>query len=165
MRHPSSILWFEQKKGLACLYIPLSCKFEALHAHQKMAQMVGTDEIESLRVELAEIGRSIRSSFRRHSSSFRSSSELSSTKGDADADQYALQWAAIERLPAYDRQRSSLFDKDDDDAGGTDNTGKQVIDVTKLGALERHVFIEKLIKHIENDNLRLLRKIRNRIDK
>jgi hypothetical protein len=138
---------------------------KALQAHQKMAQMVGTDEIESLRVELAEIGRSIRSSFRRHTSSFRSSPGLSSTKGDADADQYALQWAAIERLPTYDRMRSSLFDKDDDDAGGTDNRGKQVIDVTKLGALERHVFIEKLIKHIENDNLRLLRKIRNRIDK
>jgi hypothetical protein len=165
VRHPSSILWFEHKKGLACLYIPLYFKFEALQAHQKMAQMVGTDEIESLRVELAEIGRSIRSSFRRHTSSFRSSSGLSSTKGDADADQYALQWAAIERLPTYDRLRSSLFDKDDDDAGATDNTGKQVIDVTKLGALERHVFIEKLIKHIENDNLRLLRKIRNRIDK
>ncbi|XP_059437806.1 pleiotropic drug resistance protein 3-like [Corylus avellana] len=130
-----------------------------------MAQMVGTDEIESLRVELAEIGRSIRSSFRRHTSSFRSSSGLSSTKGDAEADQYALEWAAIERLPTYDRLRSSLFDKDDEDAGGTDNAGKQVIDVTKLGALERHVFIEKLIKHIENDNLRLLRKIRNRIDK
>jgi hypothetical protein len=134
---------------------------KALQAHQKMAQMVGTDDIESLRVELAEIGRSIRSSFRRHTSSFRSSSGLSSTEGDADADQYALQWAAIERLPTL----SSLFDKDDDDAGGTDNRGKQVIDVTKLGALERHVFIEKLIKHIENDNLRLLRKIRNRIDK
>jgi hypothetical protein len=138
---------------------------KALQAHQKIAQMVGTDDIESLRVELAEIGRSIRSSFRRHTSSFRSSSGLSSTEGDADADQYALQWAAIERLPTYDRLRSSLFDKDDDDTGGTDNTGKQVIDVTKLGALERHVFIEKLIKHIENDNIRLLRKIRNRIDK
>jgi hypothetical protein len=138
---------------------------KALQAHQKIAQMVGTDDIESLRVELAEIGRSIRSSFRRHTSSFRSSSGLSSTEGDADADQYALQWAAIERLPTYDRLRSSLFDKDDDDTCGTDNTGKQVIDVTKLGALERHVFIEKLIKHIENDNIRLLRKIRNRIDK
>jgi hypothetical protein len=86
------------------------------------------------------------------------------TGGDVDIDQYVLQWAAIGRLPTYDRLRSSLFDKDDDDTGATDNNGKKVIDVTKLGALERHVFIEKLIKHIENDNLRLLRKIRNRID-
>nr|XP_023914219.1 pleiotropic drug resistance protein 3-like [Quercus suber] len=135
-----------------------------------MAQMIGTDDIESLRIELAEIGRSIRSSFRHRTSSFRSSaSGLSSTKGgdaDADADAvYALQWAAIERLPTFERLRSSLFDEDGDDVGANDTKEKRVIDVTKLGAQERHVFIEKLIKHIEHDNLRLLRKIRNRIDK
>ncbi|KAM4107961.1 hypothetical protein ACB094_03G007800 [Castanea mollissima] len=135
-----------------------------------MAQMIGTDDIESLRIELAEIGRSIRSSFQRRSSSFRSSaSGLSSTKGgdvDVDADAvYALQWAAIERLPTFERLRSSLFDEDGDDVGANDTKEKRVIDVTKLGAQERHVFIEKLIKHIEHDNLRLLRKIRNRIDK
>jgi hypothetical protein len=60
--------------------------------------------------------------------------------------------------------RSSLFDTDDD-AGDINNKGKMVIDVTKLETLERHMFIEKLIKHIEHDNLRLLQKIRNRIDK
>jgi hypothetical protein len=167
--HQSYGLNFERRKGLLHIYIytylALSCKFEALQVHQKMAQMVGTDEIESLRVELAEIGRSIRSSFRRQTSSFRSSSGLSSTKGDADADQDALQWAAIERLPTFERLRSSLFDKDHDDADGTDNKGKQVIDVSKLGDVEQHVFIEKLIKHIEHDNLLLLQKIRNRIDK
>ncbi|GMY22102.1 pleiotropic drug resistance protein 3-like [Fagus crenata] len=130
-----------------------------------MAQMVGTDEIESLRIELAEIGRSIRSSFRLNNSSFRgSTSGLSSTKDDADVE-YALQWAAIERLPTFERLRSSLYDEDGDVDGGTDNKEKRVIDVTKLGAQERHLFIEKLIKHIEHDNLSLLRKIRNRIDK
>ncbi|XP_041019937.1 pleiotropic drug resistance protein 3-like [Juglans microcarpa x Juglans regia] len=126
-----------------------------------MAQMFGTDEP---RVELAEIGRSIRSSFRRHTSSFRSGSGSSSVNGDANAE-YAIQWAEIERLPTFERIRSSLFDKDDDNAGGVDSKDKRVVaDVTKLGALERHVFIEKLIKHIEDDNLRLLQKIRNRID-
>ncbi|GLT31126.1 hypothetical protein SLA2020_058870 [Shorea laevis] len=119
-----------------------------------MDLMVGVDEIESLRVELSEIGRSLRSSFRFHTSSFRSSSALSSVKDDADVD-YAQQWAAIERLPTFERLRSSLFDQ---------NKGKQVVDVTKLGDLERHLFVEKLIKHIELDNLKLLRKIRNRID-
>lgn len=127
-----------------------------------MAQMFGTDEP---RVELAEIGRSIRSSFRRHTSSFRSGSGSSSVNGDANAE-YAIQWAEIERLPTFERLRSSLFDKDDDNAGGVDSKEKRVVaDVTKLGALERHVFIGKLIKHIEDDNLRLLQKIRNRIDK
>uniref|UniRef100_A0A7N2L6W5 ABC-2 type transporter transmembrane domain-containing protein n=1 Tax=Quercus lobata TaxID=97700 RepID=A0A7N2L6W5_QUELO len=77
--------------------------------------------------------------------------------------EYDLQWAAIERLPTFERLRSSLFDNNGD-VGGTDNKGKRVIDVTKLGAQERHLFIEKLIKHIEHDNLLLLRKIKNRID-
>ncbi|PQM37980.1 pleiotropic drug resistance protein 3-like [Prunus yedoensis var. nudiflora] len=52
-----------------------------------------------------------------------------------------------------------------EDENEADGEGKRVVDVTKLRALERHLFIEKLIKHIENDNLRLLRKIRNRIDR
>lgn len=132
-----------------------------------MAQISGEDEIESLRMELSEVvGRSLRSSFRLHASSLgRSNSALSSRKGDEDVE-YALQWAAIERLPTFERLKSSLFDKEDDDGGkvNVDEGRKRVIDVTKLGALERHIFMEKLIKHIENDNLQLLRKIRNRID-
>ncbi|KAH9676826.1 ABC transporter G family member 37 [Citrus sinensis] len=128
-----------------------------------MAQMIGTDEIESVRIELAEIGRSLRSSFRLQTSSFRSSSAISSRREDTDVEN-ALQWAEIERLPTYDRLKASLFDVNGN-RNLVDNQGKHVIDVTKLGALERHVFIEKLIKHIEHDNLQLLRKIRKRMDK
>ncbi|KAL5539968.1 hypothetical protein UlMin_042730 [Ulmus minor] len=121
--------------------------------------MIGRDDIESLRIELEEIGRSLRSSFQRHASSFRShSSSALSAKNDDDAE-IALKWAAIERLPTFERLRSSLFDEDDDD------NVKRVVDVTKLEPQERHLFIEKLIKHIESDNLRLFRKIRTRIDK
>ncbi|KAH9670320.1 ABC transporter G family member 37 [Citrus sinensis] len=128
-----------------------------------MAQMIGTDEIESVRIELAEIGRSLRSSFRLPTSSYRSSSAISSRKEDTDVE-HALLWAEIERLPTYDRLKASLFDVNSH-GNLVDNQGKLVIDVTKLGALERHVFIEKLIKHIEHDNLQLLRKIRKRVDK
>ncbi|GLT32727.1 hypothetical protein SLA2020_073720 [Shorea laevis] len=105
-----------------------------------MAQMIDEDEIGFFDVELSEIRRS---------------APNSSRKDDADVE-YATQWAVIERLPTFERLRSSLFDKD---------TGKEVIDVTMLGDLERHTFVERLIKHIENDNLKLLRKIRARIDK
>lgn len=73
--------------------------------------------------------------------------------------EYALQYAEIERLQTFDRLRSSFFD-----AGGDDRR-KKIMDVTKLEAVERHAFIEKLIKNVENDNLQLLQKIRNRIDK
>ncbi|KAF5952206.1 hypothetical protein HYC85_010150 [Camellia sinensis] len=116
-----------------------------------MAQWVGNDEIESLRVELAEIGRSLIWGHR-----------LSFVNNDVD-DECALQWAAIKRLPTFERLRSSLFDEND--GSNVDAQGKRVVDVTKLGALERNMFIDKLIKHIENDNLRLLHKLGERIDK
>ncbi|KAK4491334.1 hypothetical protein RD792_002070 [Penstemon davidsonii] len=119
-----------------------------------MAQLFGADDIESLRIELSEIGRSLRSSFRNLASSLRSDSALTNIDLDEEA---LLQWAAIDRLPTFERLRSSLFDENED--------GIKVVDVTKLGAPERHMFIEKLIKHIEHDNLRLLHKMRKRMDK
>ncbi|CAK9165002.1 unnamed protein product [Ilex paraguariensis] len=123
-----------------------------------MAQLVGADDIESPIMELSEIRRSIRSSFRRHTSSSRSISGLSSTQNDHEVDdEHLSQWAAVERLPTLERLRSSLFDENEG--------GKRVVDVTKLDPVERHMFIDKLIKHIENDNLRLLQKFRKRLDK
>ncbi|KAF4389693.1 hypothetical protein F8388_009826 [Cannabis sativa] len=131
-----------------------------------MAQMVVGDDIESLRIELAEIGRSLRSSFqRRNNSSFRSISSANDDGDVAEAERLALQWTVIEKLPTFNRLRSSLFDLKNSNGDDDEDEAKKVVDVTTLGAQERHLFIEKLIKHIESDNLRLLRKIRTRIDK
>lgn len=82
-----------------------------------------------------------------------------------DDEEEELKWAAIERLPTFERIRKSLFDQYIDQNGDGKQKEKNVIDITKLGALERRLFIENLIKHIENDNLRLLRKQRERIDR
>ncbi|KAF2604074.1 hypothetical protein F2Q70_00024932 [Brassica cretica] len=106
---------------------------------------------EEMRVELSEIGRNMGTSFRR-------SSSRNETEDEAE---YALQWAEIQRLPTFERLRSSLVDEE----GESEENGKRVADVTKLGAMERHLMIDKLIKHIENDNLKLLKKIRKRIDR
>nr|XP_029118044.1 pleiotropic drug resistance protein 3 [Elaeis guineensis] len=126
-----------------------------------MAQLVSKNEAKSAGMELEEIGRSIRSSFQFAASSFRRS--FSSSIKDDEEDE--LKWAAIERLPTFERIRKSLFDQYIDQNDDGKQKEKNVIDVTKLGALERRVFIENLIKHIENDNLRLLRKQRERIDR
>ncbi|CAF1813106.1 unnamed protein product [Brassica napus] len=107
---------------------------------------------EELRMELSEIKKSTGTSFR--------SSSSSSNEHAAEAE-YALQWAEIQRLPTFKRLRSSLVDED----GEAVKKGKKVADVTKLGAMERHLMIENLIKHIENDNLKLLKKIRKRMDR
>ncbi|KAJ9557166.1 hypothetical protein OSB04_011780 [Centaurea solstitialis] len=127
-----------------------------------MAQLVGSEEIELPRTELSEIGRSLRSSFHRHTSSLLTNSEVSHGNNHDETDKNLLEWAAIDRLPTFERLRSSLFDEENGD--GHDVKGKKVVDVTKLLAPERHMFIEKLIKHIENDNLQLLQKLRKRTD-
>nr|XP_043620927.1 pleiotropic drug resistance protein 3-like isoform X2 [Erigeron canadensis] len=130
-----------------------------------MAQLVGSEEIESFRNELVEIGRSLRSSFRRRTSSLRANSDVDYANNDQDHEtdeNLLLEWAAIDRLPTFERLRSSLFDEEN---GDDVKLGKKVVDVTKLLPPERHMFIEKLIKHIENDNLQLLQKLRKRTDK
>ncbi|KAF5739958.1 Pleiotropic drug resistance 9 [Tripterygium wilfordii] len=131
-----------------------------------MSEIVSTDEMVSMmRQEMEEIGRSISSSFRlRSSSRYRNLASKSGNSTGADNEFYALDWAAIERLPTYERLRTSLFDKDENE-DMNEHQSKKVVDVTKLGALERRVFIEKLIKHIQDDNLQLLWKIRKRIDR
>ncbi|KAL2477803.1 ABC transporter G family member 37 [Forsythia ovata] len=129
-----------------------------------MARLVGTDDMESARTELTDLGRSWRSSSRYHASSFGTDS-ASSLADNVDVDNdTVLKWAEIEKLPIFEQLRSSVFDEIDqkDEAIGK---GKRVVDVTKLGPLERQMFIQKIIKHIEHDNLRLLHKIRRRIDK
>ncbi|KAK4275216.1 hypothetical protein QN277_018340 [Acacia crassicarpa] len=127
-----------------------------------MAQLAGSDEIESLRIELVELGRSIRSSFGSHRSSFRNISAVKDGGDEYDDDEAdLLQWSAIQRLPTFERITSALFGMDEDG----EVKGKQVINVSKLGAHDRHMFVERLIKHTENDNLRLLQKLRKRIDK
>lgn len=116
-------------------------------------------------MELTSVGRNIQQSpYHHRGSSFKSSHSDSIQEED---DELALQWAVIERLPTYKRLKTSLFDSNHHDNGrsSTEFEGKRVIDVTKLGALEQHLFIEKLIKHLENDNLRLLQKLRERIDR
>ncbi|KAM7276544.1 hypothetical protein ACFE04_018410 [Oxalis oulophora] len=93
-------------------------------------------------------------------SSFRVNSNAGSLREDNE-DEIELQyWAALERLPTYEKVKTSLFDHNNGD-----EQKKMVVDVTTLGALERHLFVEKLITQIEEDNRKLLMKIKERIDR
>lgn len=106
-----------------------------------------------------------KSPFRFHASS--SLSDATDSIVEEDEEFAQLQWAAIEKLPTFKRLRTSLLDLDHggDDEGSGGREKKKMVDVTKLEAVERHLFIEKLIKHIGHDNLRLLQKLRERIDR
>ncbi|CAH2079073.1 unnamed protein product [Thlaspi arvense] len=90
--------------------------------------------------------------------------ELASRNGDGGDDDEKLQsqWADIERLPTFERITTVLFSKTDEQ--GKRRSRLQVMDVSKLEDLDRRLFIDELIRHVEIDNLRLLQKIRKRID-
>ncbi|KAF3336210.1 pleiotropic drug resistance protein 3-like protein [Carex littledalei] len=144
---------------------------------RKKEEEMRDDIIESNASSIDSIGRSRRWSFREAALSFRKSlsrgDEEERGRGrDEEEEEQQLQWAAIERLPTYDRLRMSLFfqhrhvdDQNSIEEEAGEKQGRVPVDVGQLGAVERRLFIENLIKHIEKDNLRLLQKQRRRIDR
>ncbi|XP_073040136.1 ABC transporter G family member 36-like isoform X2 [Primulina eburnea] len=84
----------------------------------------------------------------------------------AEEDEEALRWAALEKLPTYDRLRRTVLKS----LVETPNHGNvkvvhREVDVRKLGLNERVEFIDRLFKFAEEDNEKFLVKLRNRIDK
>eukprot|EP01018_Ginkgo_biloba_P004085 Gb_15493 [translate_table: standard] len=80
----------------------------------------------------------------------------SSTR-DREDDEEALKWAALEKLPTYDRIRKGILDG----VAGL----HQEVDVANLGIQDRRLLIDKFLKIADEDNEQFLTKLRNRIDK
>ncbi|VFQ96833.1 unnamed protein product [Cuscuta campestris] len=84
-----------------------------------------------------------------------------STRGEEDEE--ALRWAALEKLPTYDRMRKTVlktFSEED-----RDRVVHKEVDVRKLETTFRQDFINRVFKVAEEDNERFLKKLRDRIDK
>lgn len=76
-------------------------------------------------------------------------------------DEEELRWAAIERLPTYDRLRKGILRQ------VLDN-GKVVageVDVTKIGVQDKKQLMESILKVVEDDNEKFLRRLRDRTDR
>ncbi|KAK8690333.1 hypothetical protein V6N13_089026 [Hibiscus sabdariffa] len=90
-----------------------------------------------------------------------------------EEDEEALKWAAIEKLPTYDRLRTSIINyfvenNDDDDGvghGGNEKYSPREVDVTKLDMDDRQRFINAVFKVAEEDNEKFLKRFKNRLDK
>ncbi|KAM6592902.1 hypothetical protein CsatA_000605 [Cannabis sativa] len=80
---------------------------------------------------------------------------------DENEDEEELRWAAIERLPTYDRLRKGMFKHVLDNG----RVVHDEIDVTKLGIQEKKVLMENLLSVVEEDNEKFLRRLRERIDR
>jgi Fe2+ transport system protein B len=76
-------------------------------------------------------------------------------------DEEAVRWAALQKLPTYDRVRKTLFKTVE--ANG--NALTEEVDVTQLSHQDRKKLMSKILKETEEDNEHLLLKLRNRIDR
>lgn len=75
-------------------------------------------------------------------------------------DEEELKWAAIERLPTYDRMRKGILTEV--------RSGRVVhneVDVTQLGSQDKKILMESILKVVEEDNEKFLTRLRNRTDR
>lgn len=79
-------------------------------------------------------------------------------------DEEELRWAALEKLPTYNRLRTSLLERRvEPEVTGKRKEYKEV-DVRKLDDNVRREFIERNFRVAEEDNEKFLKRIRNRVD-
>nr|CAD1823988.1 unnamed protein product [Ananas comosus var. bracteatus] len=72
-------------------------------------------------------------------------------------DEEALKWAALEKLPTYDRVRRAILALPEGE--------RREVDVAKLGFCERKALLERLVRVAEDDNEAFLSKLKDRIDR
>ena len=106
----------------------------------------------------AEIHRASGSFSRNSSSIWRNTgTEIFSRSSRDEDDEEALKWAALEKLPTYNRLRKGLL-------MGSKGLSSEV-DIHNLGLAEKKNLVERLVKDAEEDNEKFLLKLRNRIDR
>ncbi|KAG8380612.1 hypothetical protein BUALT_Bualt06G0033800 [Buddleja alternifolia] len=76
-------------------------------------------------------------------------------------DQEELLWAAIERLPTYDRTRKGILKQVLEDG----KVVREEVDFAKLGKREKKHLMENILQVVEEDNERFLRRLRSRTDR
>lgn len=96
---------------------------------------------------------------------FAQSTRSMRSRRGVDDDEEALRWAALERLPTYDRLRTSILQSYVETDNSASRLVNKEVDVRKLNVDERQEFIERIFRVAEEDNEKFLTKFRNRIDK
>lgn len=111
-------------------------------------------------MDLVRMGSIAGGSLRRTASSWRASgrSDAFGRSAREEDDEEALRWAAIEKLPTYDRMRKGILT-------GAAAGGVEEVDIQGLGMQERKNLIERLIRTAEEDNERFLLKLRDRMER
>ncbi|KAI3468322.1 hypothetical protein Pfo_024985 [Paulownia fortunei] len=82
--------------------------------------------------------------------------EVFSRSSREEDDEEALKWAALEKLPTFDRLRKGLL---------LGSKGANEVDVQNLEFQDKRNLVERLVNTVEDDNEKFLLKLRNRIDR
>ncbi|CAL1376770.1 unnamed protein product [Linum trigynum] len=85
-------------------------------------------------------------------------SELFSASSREENDEEALKWAALEKLPTYDRLRKGIL-------ASASKTELSEIDIQHLGIEERKILLDRLVRVADQDNENFLLKLKSRIDR
>ncbi|CAK7336270.1 unnamed protein product [Dovyalis caffra] len=102
---------------------------------------------------------SLRGSFGVGSSAWRNTTvEAFSRSSREEDDEEALKWAALEKLPTYDRLRKGIL------TSASKGVTSEV-DIENLGVQERKQLLERLVNVAEEDNEKFLWKLKNRIER
>ncbi|XP_024977638.1 ABC transporter G family member 29-like [Cynara cardunculus var. scolymus] len=121
-----------------------------------------------------EKSKSIGKRSRSHSWSFEEvfvTANHSRSNSHAEQDEEALKWAALEKLPTFDRLRTTIMesyfldDSENQQTEGEEKARHKQVDLRSFGMKENQCFINKLFNVAEEDNGKFLKKIRDRYDK
>lgn len=82
-------------------------------------------------------------------------------KSGREDDEEELKWAALERLPTYDRLRKGFLKQVLDNG----RVGYEEVDVTNLQMQDKKHLMESILKVVEEDNEKFLRRLRERTDR
>ncbi|PQP96289.1 pleiotropic drug resistance protein 2-like isoform X1 [Prunus yedoensis var. nudiflora] len=87
--------------------------------------------------------------------------ERSGRQQTVDEEEEELKWAAIERLPTYDRMRRGMLRH----AMSNGKVVTEEVNVANLGAQDKKQLMESILKVVEEDNERFLQRLRARNDR
>jgi len=88
--------------------------------------------------------------------------ERSTRVDDGDNDEEELMWAAIERLPTFERLRKSIVKRALEESG---RFNYEEVDISNLGFQDKKKLLHAILRKVEVDNETFLRRIRERIDR
>ncbi|KAI7983286.1 Pleiotropic drug resistance protein 2 [Camellia lanceoleosa] len=87
--------------------------------------------------------------------------EGNSTRRQEVDDEEELKWAAIERLPTYDRVRRGMLQQ----VTSNGRVIRNEVDMTNLDTQDKKLLMESILRVVEDDNEKFLNRLRDRTDR